>query len=270
MKNNMNRIPGVSLIAGVSAFAILFAGGAIPAHKVLGFASGVALADSHGGGGSGNGEGGNGQGGDGHGGGSESGGSDAGQGGKGDAQKGRPSSAGEDDSEGQGPRAGQGGQGDSGGKPGWAQEGIPEVELGRLSVARSPDKVLARALDEVVDNWDTSMSSLYNMSAEAFASYVADHWDSITIVDSPLQNLAMMEALYDGTLDLSKMQIDPVSTTDLASIFLGVASDKAVPISADTVTALNVIMDLGLDSTEIQDIATKAEEVREGVLEGHG
>jgi hypothetical protein len=66
------------------------------------------------------------------------------------------------------------------------------------------------------------------------------------------------------------MGITPASTTDLAAIFLGVASDKTVPISTDTVIAINVIMDLGLDSGEIESLATKAEDVREGVLEGHG
>ncbi len=108
------------------------------------------------------------------------------------------------------------------------------------------------------------------MSAEAFADYVAANWDTITVVDSPLQNLAMLEALYDGTLNLSSMGINPASTTDLAAIFLGVASDKTVPISTDTVIAINVIMDLGLDSGEIETLADKAEDVREGVLEGHG
>jgi hypothetical protein len=239
-------------LTSASAFAILIAGISIDGHTLPGFGTDSAYA-----------QGGGGQGGGGQGGGGQGGGGQGGQGGQGQGGPG-------EDSEGKGPRAGQGGQGDSGGKPAWAQEGIPEVELGRLSVARSPDKVLARALDEVISNWDPAMASLYNMSAADFADYVAANWDSITIVDSPLQNLAMLEALLDGSLDLSSMGITPYSTTDLAAIFLGVASDKNVPISTDTVIAINVIMDLGLDSAEIQSIATKAEDVRDGVLEGHG
>ena len=44
------------------------------------------------------------------------------------------------DSDSKGPQAGgPSSSGSGGGKPTWAQEGIPEVELGRLSVARSPD-----------------------------------------------------------------------------------------------------------------------------------
>lgn len=218
-----------------------------------------------GGGKGGGGQGQGGQGGGGHGGESgEAGGSHGGN--QGEAGKGRPDTAGED-SDGQGPRAGQGGKGDSGGKPSWAQEGIPEVELGRLSVARSPDKVLDRALAEAIANWDPAMANLYNMSAEEFSDYVAANWDTITIYDSPLQNLALMEALIDGTLDLSGLA--PSSTNDLASIFLGVASDKTVPISTDTVKALDVIMDLGLTESAITTIAAKAEDVRIGVLEGH-
>lgn len=52
------------------------------------------------------------------------------------------------DSDGKGPRN-QPGSGTRG-KPTWAQEGIPEVELGRLNVARSPSNVLDRQLAEVL------------------------------------------------------------------------------------------------------------------------
>jgi hypothetical protein len=252
----------IALLTGVSAFAFLVGGISVGSHNLLDLGTHAALAEGSGGGG--NGGGGNGGGGNG-GGGHDADGGDHGSGGQG----GRPDNAGED-SDGKGPKAGQAGKGDGGGKPAWAQEGVPEVELGRLSVARSPSKVLARALDEVLTNWDPATASLYNMSAEAFADYVAANWDTITVVDSPLQNLAMLEALYDGTLNLTDMGITPASTTDLAAIFLGVASDKTVPISTDTVIAINVIMDLGLDSGEIESLATKAEDVREGVLEGHG
>lgn len=262
MKKQYNKSLKTMLVAGASAFAILLAGVSVPGHSLFGFGDGAALADSHGGSGGG-------QGGGGQGGGGQGGGHDADDGGHGSSggQKGRPATAGED-SDGKGPKAGQGGKGDSGGKPAWAQEGIPEVELGRLSVARSPDHVLARALAEAVANWDPSMASLYNMTAAEFSDYVAANWDSITIFDSPLQNLALMESLLDGSLSLPG--VTPASQTDLASIFLGVASDKNVEITKDTVTALNVIMDLGLSDAQIDAIAAKAEDVREGVLEGHG
>ena len=256
----------IALLTGVSAFAFLVGGISVGSHNLLDLGTHTAIAEGSGGGngGGGNGGGGNGGGGNG-GGGHDADGGDHGSGGQG----GRPDNAGED-SDGKGPKAGQAGKGDGGGKPAWAQEGIPEVELGRLSVARSPSKVLARALDEVLTNWDPATANIYDLSAKAFADYVAANWDSITIVDSPLQNLALLESLYNGTLNLSDMGINPASTTDLAAIFLGVASDKTVPISTDTVIAINVIMDLGLNSGEIETLADKAEDVREGVLEGHG
>jgi len=261
------------LLTGAATLAIVVGGLAVggDGHGVLGVGKAFAQQGSGGSGGGSGGGGGGGEGsGSGNGGSGGSGGENAGgQKGGSDAQAGRPSTAGED-SDGKGPQAGQAGKGDSGGKPGWAQEGIPEVELGRLSVARSPDKILAHALNETLTNWDPENASLYNMTAEEFADYVAANWDSVTIVDSPLENLALLGALYDGTLNLSDMGVTPASTTDLAAIFLGVASDKNLEISTDTVIALNVIMDLGLDSAEVEALATKAEDVREGVLEGHG
>ena len=63
-----------------------------------------------------------------------------GQKGQGNAGQGQGQGGPGEDSDGKGPQAGSGGS--EGGKPAWAQEGIPEVELGRLNVARSPDKVL--------------------------------------------------------------------------------------------------------------------------------
>ena len=191
-----------------------------------------------------------------------------GSGGQGSGGAGPGSDRGETD-EGKGPRAGQGND-SGGGKPTWAQEGIPEVELGRLSVARSPDKVFERALAEVLATWNPALGDLYSMSADEFAAFVAANWDAVTIVDSPLQNLALVEALFDGSLNLTALGIAPESTLDLAAIFIGVASDKTLPISNDTIIALNVIMDLGLAPNQIAELAAKAEIVRTAVLEGHG
>ena len=120
---------------------------------------GAALAQDDGDGEGGQGQGGQGDGGNGQGGqGSQQGqgnqgGSGAGQGGPGT------------DSDGKGPQAG-GPSDTGGGKPVWAQEGIPEVELGRLSVARSPDHVLDRALAEAQSNISPDIVSFYNLSLE--------------------------------------------------------------------------------------------------------
>lgn len=202
--------------------------------------------------GNGGGQGGNGAGA--HGSGSETGG------------KGGPSA----DSEGKGPKAGAMGKNSTAGKPNWSKEGIPEVELGRLNVARSPAKVLDRQLKEALSTWNPANSTLYSLTAEQFAAYVKANWDSISIVDSPLQNLALLNALYDGTLNLSAINVTPASAIDLAAIFLGTASDKTVPISTNTAIAINTILGLGLNSAQLETLATKAEEVRQAILAAHG
>lgn len=157
-----------------------------------------------------------------------------------------------------------------GGRPVWAQEGIPEVELGRLNVARSPTQVIDRAFDEALSTFDPKASAaLYSKTAEEFAAIVRENWNSVTIVDSPLQNLGLFRDIRaDGTTQLAG--VNPASTTDLTAIFLGTASDKAMPISNDTVKALNAIMGLpALSDSDAAAIAAKAETVRQGIQAGH-
>lgn len=200
----------------------------------------------------------------------------AGQGGQGQGgQGGPPANAGEaEDSDGRGPKYGQPGEDDQrGGKPVWAQEGIPEVELGRLSVIRSPDQVLDRALAEVIANFDAeTMAVYYEMTALEFVYVVETNWDGITIIDSPLENLALLTELWT-TGDVSLPGVDvPEGTNmiELAAIFIGVASDKNLPISEDTVTALATIVGVSLPDSVLASIADKAEDVRVAVLAAHG
>jgi hypothetical protein len=56
----------------------------------------------------------------------------------------------------------------------------------------------------------------------------------------------------------------------LFSVFLGVASDKTVPISTATVIAISTIFDHPLDETSAASLAAAAEAVRVAVLEVHG
>ena len=161
--------------------------------------------------------------------------------------------------------------GEQGGKPVWAQEGIPEIELGRLNVARSPAHVIDKAASEALANFDADASaSLYSMSAEDFASYVAAHYDEVTRIDSPLENLGLLKSLMSsGSTQLSG--VTPASQLDLAAIFLGSASDKTIAISNDTVSAVNTILGLPeLTPDQVSTLATKAEAVRAAILEGHG
>ena len=116
-----------------------------------------------------------------------------------------------------GPRFGGGenarkpGEGATGGRPVWAKEGIPEVELGRLSVARAPASVLKHAFDEVTANWSTigptvmtltaegqptltmTVAQLYSLPADQFAHIVQTYYDSIVRINSPLENLSLLK-----------------------------------------------------------------------------
>ncbi len=175
-----------------------------------------------------------------------------------------------------------------GGRPVWAKEGIPAVELGRLSVARSPASVLNHAYDEVVANWPTlgstlltlkhedgteytmTVAQLYSLSATDFASVVKLNYDAITRIDSPLENLALLKDLVaDGSVNLAGLT--PASTNDLAAIFLGSASDKELPVSADTVVAVYTLLGLPVpNATVATSVATDANDVRLAILAGHG
>ncbi|MGJ8621475.1 MAG: hypothetical protein ACSHW1_01780 [Yoonia sp.] len=179
-------------------------------------------------------------------------------------------------SDGKGPQAGGPSDTNSGGgKPAWAQEGIPEVELGRLSVARSPDQVLQRSLEEAISTWDAAtMEAFYELPLDSSDPNVTTiltelslNWDNLTIYDSPLQNLALMkDILEDGDL-----QLDINNDSDvLLAVFLGVASDKTVPISTDTVIAVTTILGYPITGDAAADLAEDAEAVRIAVLAGHG
>ncbi len=127
------------------------------------------------------------------------------------------------DSDGKGPQAGASG-GSGGGKPVWAQEGIPEVELGRLSVVRSPDHVLASALEEALATQSDSITSFYNLTLDQAITELSLNWDNVTVYDSPLQSLALLQdVLADGQTSLVGVTNDTVT---LEALFLGIASDK--------------------------------------------
>lgn len=156
-----------------------------------------------------------------------------------------------------------------GGAPVWAREGIPEVELGRLNVARAPGHVLDRARHEALSEYAAPMARLYSLSAEDAAALLAADYSAVLRIDSPLQNLA----LYKDVMTFGGVEMPGVDNNrlDLAAIFLGSASDKAIPVTEDTVTAVNRILGLvELDAHERALLAAKADAVRAGILAGHG
>ena len=178
------------------------------------------------------------------------------------------------DSEGRGPRYGGGNKtepGSQGGAPSWAKEGIPHVELGRLNVARSPESVIQRAYDEVLENWNATLAAFYSQSAADAATSLSTNYTTVVRIDSPLGNLGIYkDLLSDGQTMLPG--VTPYSREDMAAIALGSASDKNIPISVDTVKAMNIILGVGTDLTESQlaDIAGKADSVRSAIQTGHG
>ncbi|PJK29722.1 hypothetical protein [Minwuia thermotolerans] len=157
----------------------------------------------------------------------------------------------------------------SGGRPVWAQEGIPEVELGRLNVVRGPGTVLDHAVTEALSNLTTERAALYSMSAEEFAALVANDYDNVDRIDSPLENIGLYRDLMKtGAVPPG---VTPVTTLDLAAILFGGASDKTIPVTADRVLAINTILGVpALSEADTQALAAKAETVRAGILTGHG
>ncbi len=191
-----------------------------------------------------------------------------GQGGQGQGGQGQGGQNGTGEGDGTGQQGG-GSAADGGGKPVWAQEGIPEVELGRLSVARSPDKVLDQALAEAIATLTPEMVDYYNMTLEEVVQELDLNFDEVAFIDSPLQNLALLnDLLADGTA-----LADAGVTWDdslLAAMLLGAASDKTIEISTETVIAVTTILGTPITGDEAAALADEAEAIRIAILAGHG
>lgn len=178
------------------------------------------------------------------------------------------------DSDAKGPRydGGAGSQkpgGDQGGKPVWAQEGIPETELGRLNIVRSPTHVIDKAVAEAISNFTPSMVAFYDMTAEAAANLLSTAYDTVTRIDSPLENIGLYrDLLTKGSTGLPG--VTGASTLDLAAILLGSASDKTIAVSTDTVVAINTVLGITMSDADVATLAAKAEAVRSAILTGHG
>ena len=182
----------------------------------------------------------------------------------------------DESSDAKGPRYGGGGAkpeaGTQGGQKPWTAGAIPEdVELGRLNVARSPAQVIDRALTEALATIDPSF---YNQaSLDAVIATIKDPTSTLVRIDSPLQNLGLYkDLLTDGQIgDGTKVPVTASNYVMLAAIFVGGAADKTIPITVDTVNAINTIMGLTLPSSvSVEQVAASAEAVRAAILEAHG
>jgi hypothetical protein len=172
------------------------------------------------------------------------------------------------DSEGRGPAYGQP-SGSQGGRPVWAQEGIPDVELGRLNVARSPDRVLDQALAEALNNFTPELAAFYSLSIEEAIAVLTTNFDNVVMIDSPLENLGLLRDVLDGTSSLTALGVVNSPET-LAAMFLGTASDKTIEITPETAYAVAAILGFELTDAQATELAEDAEAIREAILEGHG
>jgi hypothetical protein len=113
------------------------------------------------------------------------------------------------------------------------------------------------------------MADFYNLSIDEMIVELTFNWDNLTLLDSPLQNLALLRDALDGSIDLSTYGITNDRDT-LMAVFLGIASDKTVEITADTAYAVSVIFGYPLTEAEAIALAAQAEAIRIAVLAGHG
>ncbi len=201
------------------------------------------------------------------------GGSGGGQGGGHDSGDGHDGDSGGEGHGGSGQGAGGGnaqqGQDRSSGRPTWAQEGIPDVELGRLNVARSPNHVLDRAFDEAIASFTPEMTAFYSQSLDEIISEISLNSDAMQMIDSPLQNLAMVRDALDGTSALAGIGVRNDVATLLAVTF-GTAADKNMPVTADTVMAVSVILGQPMNPSNAGAIPANAEQLRIAILAAHG
>lgn len=128
---------------------------------------------------------------------------------------------------------------------------VQEVELSRLNVARSPDKVTDRALSEAIATLNAA-TDVRTDAAGRFELLIDGEW---TTIDSPIENLALyIDLMEDGRIDgvtnpliVSKFPnlVDgSLTAADLlsAAALLGATADKFTTLTLDAVMYTNDIV----------------------------
>ena len=118
---------------------------------------------------------------------------------------------------------------------------VQEVELGRANVARAPDSVMERALNDAL----TKIGTATVVGADAAGRITADG----VAIDSPLENLALYKYLmtaggeqaWPAVMDHWPESIAGLENWDPSSL-LGAAFDKTIPISLDAVLYQNTTL----------------------------
>ena len=120
-----------------------------------------------------------------------------------------------------------------------------------------------------MSSFNEEVASFYRLDLASMEKELASNWDSIRIIDSPLQNLALLRDALDGTSVLRQVGITTDNDTLLA-VFLGTASDKTIPVTPDAALAVSVILGQPLSPSEAAALADMAERIRIAILTGHG
>lgn len=120
-----------------------------------------------------------------------------------------------------------------------------EVEFGRAAVARSPDKVIDKALTDAIAKL-TAEGVVISTDEAGRITYTVD--GVTNTIDSPLENLALYVDLMtglasDSTSDTEAALGDLATLNTAASLFAGVA-DKTGDITIDYTVYQNVIADV--------------------------
>ena len=123
-----------------------------------------------------------------------------------------------------------------------------EVDLGRLSVGRSPTKVLDKALTD-------SLTKLTSVGAVVTLDSTGRLVVNGVTIDSPLENLALYEVyMTTGTIPGLDMTDPALANFDPASLFAA-AADKTSSIIVDTVVYMNSILGINT-ATSYYDFST--------------
>lgn len=155
---------------------------------------------------------------------------------------------------------------------------VQAVEFGRLNVARSPEKVIEHSLLEALSKLDGGELGT-TVTLDPSGRLVVDG----ATIDSPLENLALYEALLtavavDGVVTLSitatadggtstySFSIPESVRLDLAAAALAAASDKTGELTIDEVVGISSF--LGVDdelATYVGDLTYSRDDTYEGV-----
>lgn len=130
---------------------------------------------------------------------------------------------------------------------------VQEVELGRLNVTRAPDKVLDHRLTEALGKLDGLSITIENFSAMTdLSGRLLTAPD--TAIDSPLENLAIYQAILEGYVDANtdititagdySFTISSAVVPQLAASTLAAAADKTSILNVDKVVYMSTFLDV--------------------------